>query len=60
MCACLPVKQEDAAVGFGEEDKDEDEGRMSSFALRYRWKSGIMYCFIAFLLAVGKIRVGRQ
>ena len=39
---------------------EEEEGRMSSFALRSRWKADPAYYFIAFLLAAGNIRVGRQ
>ena len=51
---CLPVRHEVAAGGLGE----EEERRMSSFALRSR--SDPKYYFIAFLLAAGNIRAGRQ
>lgn len=37
----------------------EEEGRMSSFALRSSWKPEPK-CFIAFLFAAGNIRAGRQ
>lgn len=41
-------------------EEEEEEGRMSSFALRSRWKADPTYYFIAFLYAAGNIRVGRQ
>lgn len=43
----MPVRQDAAAGGLGEE---EEEGRISSFTLRSRWKSDPKYYFIAFLL----------